>query len=377
MRKMKAFYLCIMLFLGADISFAQSVSYAKSLIEQGRYLEAAKQLRPLADGGNAEAQFLAAKLFFEGKGVTKNDAQGFKYATLATNQGNEDAAILLINKKPRTEAFQIASKFTEQHPYSLYGEIGLFIADCYMTGKGTEKNESKGWNLFEKNKVFEKYMETEKVANAYWDYYRRKESKVSLEEYADYLYNTDVGRYEKLLAHMDRIGALSISSLESKANAGNGWALARLAEYYNGQGNTNKAKDYAQKAANAGSNYGRNLSAEYNYVSRSYTNITTTSRPRNFAIGKVTRNYKTTEVDIVYNNPGTTDWITLSPDIYLSCNGRKYLLVRSSNDLNKRIIVSNRNTYTVTLTFQAIPESTNTFTMIEPNGDTWRDVTFR
>ena len=140
---------------------------------------------------------------------------------------------------------------------------------------------------------------------------------------------------------------------------------------------TEKAKEYAQKAVYAGSNYGKDLSAEYNYVSKSYTNITTTSRPRNFAIGKVTRNYKTTEVDIVYNNPGTTDWITLNPDIYLSCNGRRYQLVRSSNDLNKRIIVSNRKTYTVTLTFQAIPESTNAFTMIEPNGDTWRDVTFR
>ena len=57
---------------------AQSVNYAKSLIKEGKYLEAAKQLRPLADGGNAEAQYMAAKLFFEGKGVTKNVNQGIK-----------------------------------------------------------------------------------------------------------------------------------------------------------------------------------------------------------------------------------------------------------------------------------------------------------
>ena len=78
-----------------QIGNAQSVSYAKSLINQGKYLEAAKQLRPLADGGNAEAQYLAAKLFFEGRGVNKNVAQGEKYAMLSANQCNVDAIVLL------------------------------------------------------------------------------------------------------------------------------------------------------------------------------------------------------------------------------------------------------------------------------------------
>ncbi|MBQ9640161.1 MAG: sel1 repeat family protein [Bacteroidaceae bacterium] len=58
---------------------------------KGNYTEAAKCLRPLADGGNAEAQTLAAQLFFEGKGVTKNEAQGVKYATQAAKQGHEDS----------------------------------------------------------------------------------------------------------------------------------------------------------------------------------------------------------------------------------------------------------------------------------------------
>lgn len=376
MKMMKTIVIGIALFC-AEYTMAQSVDYAKSLINQGKYLEAAKQLRPLADGGNAEAQYLAATLFFDGKGVTKNDAQGKKYATLSANQANESAMLLLIGKSSATEAYQLAKKYVDQHPYLLNGRIGLFLAECYMDGKGVKQDESLGWELFEKNSRFEKLMETERIARRYWNYKSLKESKESLEDYADYLYGTNRGQYEKLLAYLDISGALSLSALESKASVGNGWALARLAEYYNGQGMTSKAKDYAQKAAYAGSRYGKDLSAEYNYVSRSYTNITTTSRPRNFAIGKVKRNYKTTEVDVVYNNPGTTDWITLSPNIYLSCNGRKYLLVRSSNDLNKRIIVSNRQTYTVSLTFQAIPENTNTFTMIEPNGDTWRDVTFR
>ena len=40
---------------------AQSLDRVKSLLEQGHYKEAAVMLRPLADGGNAEAQYIAAK----------------------------------------------------------------------------------------------------------------------------------------------------------------------------------------------------------------------------------------------------------------------------------------------------------------------------
>ena len=74
---------------------AQSMYMAKQYYDQGKYLEAAKQLRPLADGGNAEAQVMAAQLFFEGKGVKKNETQGVKYATLAANQGNEEGIMLM------------------------------------------------------------------------------------------------------------------------------------------------------------------------------------------------------------------------------------------------------------------------------------------
>ena len=371
-KDLKSILLVLALLLCVNGVFSQSVSYAKSLINQGKYLDAAKQLRPLADGGNAEAQYLAATLFFDGKGVAKNDAQGIKYATLAADQGNEDAMWLLINKSDTQKAYQVAKKYSDRHPYLLKGRIGLFLAECYFSGKGVEKNEYQGWSLFEQNSNFENLLEEDKFARNYWEFKSRTVSINNLEDYADFLYSTNRKQYEKLLAYLDRSGALTLSALEQRANEGNGWAMARLAAYYYANNQAYKAKELALKAEKAGSRYGRDLSREYSYVPRSYTNITTTSRPRNFAIGRVGRNYSTTEVDIVYNNPGTTDWITLSPDIYLSCNGRKYNLIRSSSDLHKRIIVSNRKTY-----FQAIPESTNMFTMIEPNGDTWRDVTFR
>lgn len=78
--------------------FAQqgNLNSAKELINQGKYLEGAKLLRPLADGGNAEAQELAAWLFFSGKGVTASNEQGIRYATKAAEQGRIGAASMLI-----------------------------------------------------------------------------------------------------------------------------------------------------------------------------------------------------------------------------------------------------------------------------------------
>lgn len=145
----------VMLFMTAVSVKAQSVSYAKSLIEQGQYLEAAKQLRPLADGGNAEAQYLAAKLFFEGRGVTKNNVQGEKYATLSANKGNEDAIGLLASRHFQAgnyqKLFTFISNLISQHPYMEETLPGSILALCYLNGYGTQKNMTKANQLTQKN----------------------------------------------------------------------------------------------------------------------------------------------------------------------------------------------------------------------------------
>lgn len=138
-----------------QIGNAQSVSYAKSLINQGKYLEAAKQLRPLADGGNAEAQYLAAKLFFEGRGVNKNVAQGEKYAMLSANQCNEDAIVLLSTRYLQNENYQklfsFISGIVKNHPYLEEQLPGSILALCYTNGYGTEKDFDKGRQILKKN----------------------------------------------------------------------------------------------------------------------------------------------------------------------------------------------------------------------------------
>ena len=378
---MKTIVIGIALFC-AEYTMAQSVDYAKSLINQGKYLEAAKQLRPLADGGNAEAQFWAACLFFDGKGVTKNEAQGVKYATLSADQGFQPAIYFLTNHYERInpkQYFSTLNKYVNRNPKLKDDELGCKLGLAYIQGYGIDKNEEKGWEIIDNSQYGMDFLVDHKELKGDYYYYKAKQvGKNNLEDYADYLWRLGKANAEGLMEYIyEKYESNNPNYYKQRADEGNAFAMAMVAVQYLEKKNTELAKEWANKSKLAGSVYGTKLADYLNYVPKSYTNITTTSRPRNFAIGKVKRNFETTEVDVVYSNPGTTDWITLSPNIYLSCNGRKYLLVRSSNDLNKRIIVSNRQTYTVSLTFQAIPENTNTFTMIEPNGDTWRDVTFR
>lgn len=102
--------------------FAQqgNLNAAKELINQGKYLEGAKLLRPLADGGNAEAQELAAWLFFSGKGVTASNEQGAKYAAKAAEQGRSGAASMLIthykSNSQGDKAIEVFSKYIHKYP---------------------------------------------------------------------------------------------------------------------------------------------------------------------------------------------------------------------------------------------------------------------
>lgn len=96
----RLFLLSIGLCIFAIFAHAQSneTRLAKSLIDQRMYAEAARILRPLADGGDAEAQYLAANLFFTGNGVVKSEAQGMKYLTMAVKRYHIDATYEYIMK---------------------------------------------------------------------------------------------------------------------------------------------------------------------------------------------------------------------------------------------------------------------------------------
>lgn len=125
---------------------------AKRLIENEEYKEAATLLRPLAENGNAEAQYLAAGLFVEGKGVIKSEKQAEKYYILAFNGGYKQAIIGLVELYDKIGEKEKASDLLiklcsnnhdiEKSPLAhIYGEY------LYHGYGNISVNKQRGWGI--------------------------------------------------------------------------------------------------------------------------------------------------------------------------------------------------------------------------------------
>jgi TPR repeat protein len=77
--------------LCAGLSAAADLTSAKHAYEQKNFATAFKELTPLAEQGNADAQFLLGKMYWMGQGVLKDDAQAMKWLKASATQGNADA----------------------------------------------------------------------------------------------------------------------------------------------------------------------------------------------------------------------------------------------------------------------------------------------
>ena len=374
-------FICfVVFFLTVYHAGAQSLDRVKLLLEQGQYRDAAVILRPLADGGNAEAQLLAAQLFFEGKGVIANEAQGKKYALLSAEQGNEDAMLLLIVKSESSQIYQLAKKYTDQHPYLKKGKIGLILAECYLSGKnGASKNETLGWEIIEKSDLYDQLMQDKKVLSGYWSYKMTQAGKDCLEDYADFLYKEkSYIRYNKLVSYIENdVYNSSAQQLKLKAESGNAWAMARLAKVYDEQGYETIAKSWAQKAVAAGSAYGQSVMEKYNYVPVTYSDISALSAPRYTKIEKITQEWDKTILHMKYTNIQGYKTINTNPNATITCNGKVYKLLRSSLPLSPqgKTMTYNETVY-YELVFEGIPKSATSFNLTEGSWK-WINVRFR
>lgn len=343
---------------------AQSMYMAKQYYNQGKYLDAAKQLRPLADGGNAEAQLMAAQLFFEGKGVAKNDAQGVKYATLAANEGNEEAIKLLANhywsSNPK-KAFETLKLYTDRHPYLKKKVVGMMLAECYMRPHGTELNEELGWQLAENNELWESQLQDDKLASRYYDYKMHKAGKDNLEDYADYLY----GQYQRqqflaVCSFIQRQHPDAASYYLGRANEGNAFAQAMTADNYYDRDLRSQARDYLRKALAAGSAYARSLQSKVNFEPATYENVscywTGANNYNKLYIQKIEHKWNKTVFHFCFNAKHAESWIRFDKGFYAQCDGSEYMMTSpTTTKRNPRTNMRDGTDMFFTLEFEAIP----------------------
>src|SRR5262252_10703522 len=93
---LRRFLLCTSsVLLCASFSAPADLASAKRAYQEKDYATAFKELTPLAEKGNADAQFILAKMYWMGQGVLKDPEQAMKLFKASAVQGNADAQFFL------------------------------------------------------------------------------------------------------------------------------------------------------------------------------------------------------------------------------------------------------------------------------------------
>jgi len=88
--------LCLFaMLLCAGISAAADLASAQRAYQQKDYATAFKELKPLAEQGNPDAQLILGKMYMQGQGVLQDAAQAIQWLKASAEQGNADAQFFL------------------------------------------------------------------------------------------------------------------------------------------------------------------------------------------------------------------------------------------------------------------------------------------
>tara|TARA_B100000315_G_scaffold196176_1_gene187254 strand:- start:128 stop:496 length:369 start_codon:yes stop_codon:yes gene_type:complete len=97
MMKRLLIILCLpaVLLLGAAEASSADLPKGVEAYVAGDYAAALRELRPLAEQGDAQAQYSLGLMYEKGQGVARDDAQALKWYRKAVEQGHADAQFLL------------------------------------------------------------------------------------------------------------------------------------------------------------------------------------------------------------------------------------------------------------------------------------------
>lgn len=88
-------WICVCFFALAGPAMADALSDATRVYNTGDYEQAAKLYRPLAEKGNAEAQYVLGMMYRAGRGVERDNKEARKWYQLAAEQGHPIAQFYL------------------------------------------------------------------------------------------------------------------------------------------------------------------------------------------------------------------------------------------------------------------------------------------
>ena len=126
---------CALTLLLISVSPARAeLEAGKRAYDQGDYATALKELRPLAEQGNAEAQTLLGIMYNRGRGVPFDVGQAMKWYKAAADQGNAEAQCYLgamYLKRDTAQGLKLLKLSAEQG----YADAYLILGMAYMNLK--------------------------------------------------------------------------------------------------------------------------------------------------------------------------------------------------------------------------------------------------
>jgi hypothetical protein len=112
MLSLRKFSVCVStVLICAGLSAAADLASAKRAYEEKDYATALKELTPLAQQGNADAQFLLGKMYWTGQGVLKDTEQAVKWLKASALHGNADAQFYMGSYYLLPRGPQVAATF--------------------------------------------------------------------------------------------------------------------------------------------------------------------------------------------------------------------------------------------------------------------------
>lgn len=125
--KLAAFVAFVLAPLGTA---AQDFDGAVKAYDAGDYVKALREWLPLAEAGNAEAQYNVGVMYAVGRGVVRDDAEAVRWYRLAAEQGNTTGQFLLGGMYDRGEGV-VQDDVTAHMWYNIVGASGNLAARMY------------------------------------------------------------------------------------------------------------------------------------------------------------------------------------------------------------------------------------------------------
>ena len=152
-KKIKILIVTVFLTAFGGVTYASFTDGLNAAIE-GDYKTALKEWQPLADQGNASAQFNLGLMYENGRGVLKDDKQATKWFRKAADQGDAEAQFMMGNlynsgdavDRDHLKAFKFWTLASDQGHSEAQGKL----AGMYIHGISVEKDMSKAKELIEK-----------------------------------------------------------------------------------------------------------------------------------------------------------------------------------------------------------------------------------